>query len=104
MVLQVERRGAQEVALGIRDGQVLGQPAGLGGDRAARFQGVQEGVAHEGHIGTGAGIPLGRRHFGDPVDNGDGYGFAPVGHGPSLERSERRGKASNRRGRLNCGA
>ena len=41
-------------------------------------------MADKRHVRAGAGVPLGRRHFGDAVQDPDRDGFASIGHGKSL--------------------
>ena len=58
--------GAGEQAFGgITQGGVAGEPAGAGGGGAAVLHGGEEGVADEGIVRSGAGVPVGGVNFVD---------------------------------------
>ena len=63
------------------DDEVLRQPALVGRSRAALFEGVEEGVADEGILVAGAGVPRGGVDLVDARDDADGY---PLGLGTCL--------------------
>src|SRR6266852_707822 len=87
MALEVERRRTDQPPARILECQMLRQPAILGGRRAAFLERVEESMREERISGAGAGIPFGRRQFGDAIDDANGEGAATVGHGDADERS-----------------
>ncbi len=81
MALDVEGRDRREPPGLIARDQVMRHPARLGRDRAALLQGGEEGVADEGVVGPGAGIPFIARQLGDAWQHLHRPGIAAVGHG-----------------------
>ena len=79
MALEIERGAAEQAAFRILEHEVLRQPTGLRGGRAALLQGTQKGMADE-RVVARAGVPFGSRHLGDAADHLDCQAVATVGH------------------------